>query len=54
VRIFGQSFPEPTYYIYLLDTQPVVRRASYAYVAVRFGRDGEISSVHPLPAVTVN
>jgi hypothetical protein len=54
VRIFGQSFPVPTYYIYLLDTQPVVRRASYAYVAVRFGRDGEISSVHPLPAVTVN
>jgi hypothetical protein len=54
VRIVGQSFPVPTYYIYLLDTQPVVRRASYAYVAVRFGRDGEISSVHPLPAVTVN
>lgn len=54
VRIFGQSFPEPTYYVYLLDTQPVVRRASYAYVAVRFGRDGEIASVHPLPAVTVN
>ena len=54
VRIIGQSFPEPKFPIYLLDTQPVMKRATYGYVAVRFGRDGEIASVHPLPPVTVN
>ncbi len=54
VRLYAQTAPEPHNWIYLLDTQPVVRRATYAYVAVRFGKNGEIASVHPLPPVTVN
>ena len=54
VRILSQSFPIQKHEIFLLDTQPVVKRAAYAYVMVRFGKDGEISSVHPLPPVTIN
>jgi hypothetical protein len=54
VRILSQSFPIQKHEIFLLDTQPVVKRAAYAYLMVRFGKDGEISSVHPLPPVTIN
>ena len=39
--------------IYLLDTQPVVREAAYAYVVVRFEPNGEIRDVVPVPAVTI-
>jgi hypothetical protein len=39
--------------IYLLDTQPVMREAAYAYVVVRFEPNGEIRDVVPVPAVTI-
>lgn len=39
--------------IYLLDTQPVVQNASYAYLLVRFGSNGEPVEVLPVPAVLV-
>ena len=39
--------------IVLLDTQPAIRKASYAYIVVRFDTNGEIASVHPVPPVLV-
>lgn len=39
--------------LYLLDTQPVVREASYAYVVVRFEKNGEIRDVVPVPAIKI-
>ena len=39
--------------LYLLDTQPVVREASYAYVFVRFENNGEIRDVVPVPAIHI-
>ena len=39
--------------IVLLDTQPAIRTATYAYVVVRFHPNGEIASVHPVPPVLV-
>ncbi len=48
----GTGTPQP-WPIVLLDTQPAVRTASYAYVIVRFRADGEIASVHPVPPINV-
>lgn len=42
------SDPNDPWLMTLLDTQPVVRTASYVYLIVRFNPDGEIASVHPL------
>ena len=39
--------------VVLLDTQPAVRNATYAYIIVRFHPNGEIASVHPVPPVLV-
>jgi hypothetical protein len=39
--------------IYLLDTQPAVRKAAYAYLAVRFTKLGEVIDVLPIAAVEV-
>lgn len=39
--------------IVLLDTQPAVRTARYAYLIVRFHSNGEIASVHKAGEVTV-
>ncbi len=39
--------------MYLIDTQPVVRNASYAYLLVRFGANGEPSETLPIPSVLV-
>ncbi|MDB6070618.1 MAG: hypothetical protein JWL81_1789 [Verrucomicrobiales bacterium] len=53
IRVVTQSVPFIGAGIYLVDTQPVMKRASYAYVVVRFGRNGEIASVHPLPEINI-
>ncbi len=53
IRVVTQSVPFIGAGIYLIDTQPVMKRASYAYVVVRFGRAGEIASVHPLPEINI-
>jgi hypothetical protein len=45
--------PDDPWKIVLLDTQPAVRGAAYTYVLVRFRKDGEIASVHPLPSILV-
>ncbi len=39
--------------IYLIDTQPVVRNASYAYLLVHFDAKGEPSETLPIPSVLV-
>ncbi|HTI72322.1 MAG TPA: hypothetical protein VMF06_20275 [Candidatus Limnocylindria bacterium] len=39
--------------LYLLDTQPVLRGATYKYLVVRFGADGEPVEVIPTPTVDV-
>ncbi|MEX0325812.1 MAG: hypothetical protein AB3N33_06970 [Puniceicoccaceae bacterium] len=39
--------------IVLLDTQPAIRKATYAYIVVRFDENGEIASVHPVPEILV-
>jgi len=53
IRVHSPDSVSDIHRIYLLDTQPVMRRASYAYVAVRFAKNGEIASVHPIPPVTI-
>jgi hypothetical protein len=45
--------PDDPWKIVLIDTQPAVRSAAYTYVLVRFKKDGEIASVHPLPTILV-
>ncbi|MCC5842246.1 MAG: hypothetical protein JJT96_19175 [Opitutales bacterium] len=49
------SAPDPSlpYNVVLLDYQPAIRTASYAYVLVRFLPNGEIVSVHPIPSIHV-
>jgi len=42
---------EDLWRIVLLDTQPAVRSSRYAYVLVRFTKDGEVSTVHPIPSI---
>ena len=37
----------------LLDTQPVIRGATYKYLVVRFGDDGEPAEVIPTPTVDI-
>jgi hypothetical protein len=52
----GGSAPDPSipFSIVLLDYQPAIRTASYAYVLVRFQPNGEIASVHPVPSIHVD
>lgn len=42
------------YHLYVKDTQPVVRGASYRYLVVRFDDSGEIAQIIPLETVTAN
>lgn len=54
VRITPPStIPDNNPKLYLLDTQPVVREASYAYLLVRFDRSGEIRDVVSVPPVSI-
>jgi hypothetical protein len=45
--------PTVPFSVVLLDYQPAVRTASYAYVLVRYKQNGEIASVHPIPSIHV-
>ena len=49
----SQGGPDDPWRIILLDTQPAVRKSAYAYVLVRFTKEGEIASVHPVPSILV-
>lgn len=40
--------------VLLLDTQPVLRGASYVYLLVRFGTDGEPTEILPTQPVTIS
>jgi hypothetical protein len=56
IRVFrpgSAASPQEPMFITLLDYQPAIRSASYAYVLVRFDAYGEIASVHPVPAIDV-
>ena len=39
--------------VYLIDTQPVVRMATYQYLLVRFGEDKEIDRIIPVGTITI-
>jgi len=53
VRMVSFTSQPPNNEIYLLDTQPVVRKAAYAYLAVRFTKLGEVIDVVTIPPVEV-
>lgn len=48
-------FPEGNFYsIFIKDTQPVIFGESYRYLIARFGPDGEVDRIIPLPPVKVD
>lgn len=56
IRIYrAGSAPDPSipFNIVLLDYQPAIRTASYAYVMVRYLPNGEIAAVHPIDPINV-
>lgn len=46
--------PNQPYEMYLVDTQPVVRKASYAYVLARLAATGSSHELVPVEAVKVD
>jgi hypothetical protein len=54
VRLVSPNTAQGTdWQLCLVDTQPAVRRARYAYLMVRMGNDGELEEVIPVPPVLV-
>jgi hypothetical protein len=49
----GTGQIDQPWHIVLLDTQPAIRSASYAYIVVRFDENGEIASVHPVQEIAI-
>ncbi len=53
VKLLDLDTQTPEYELFLVDTQPVVRKAAYAYLAVRHNKLGEVLDVIPVGQVEV-